>query len=405
MSTAGLLFTLDSPLVSAVGLSNGAAHIAQSVTIFGLNFRGPEYSPTMSVGAAHLAHSVTIFGLNFHGPEYNPTTRMAWAVCATTAWVSSTQLSCSAHPDSFHPHIRPRTTVTISGHANVGSHHSHHSHAPPQQGRDPGTGRFNPSFDPPTTLSINQARAAQLRQAELAAMSRGIGEGVRRYAQVVQEALRHASLDVLALGERLYSALRRRLSSRLDARIEGHLGTAALPPYADALALRAQSIAATPFRYSYGHRALQCKAAQKRQRGCLGTSCANDGAASCAHHLCAQCCDKRFGASVCEANPMGEVCPCHQPDGQPRTLGCHLFDQYTAQVEDPVAFLSDFLNGEGAKLLSPKLSGGVVEVEGTLWVDGGRSCGAAACVHVCLPVAAIWPVHWQRCSAMVLCAQ
>jgi hypothetical protein len=288
-------------------------------------------------------------------------------------------------------------------------------------GREERTGgaRDSTALQPPGQQDLLvSCIAEEVGAAKAASYAAGYADGWMAYANAIQPGLQQMAQAILAFGSNKYEMLRNLLATGTSTKgAEALKATrpppppwcrtlkvSTLPPLEESRATEAAAVSQSRLQHSYGHRLENAPASLKQHvQGagmpgapqCNSKACCYQAAARCPHGLCALHCDKRWaahgpqGADACLTQqcevplPRGDQasarsvhdCPHHQRNGQPQTLGALMFDEYTAQVDDPCAWLRGWLNeGEGAAMLKAGLAKEVT-VDGVCWVDGGRSCG------------------------------
>ena len=113
--------------------------------------------------------------------------------------------------------------------------------------------------------------------------------------------------------------------------------------------------------------------------------CPHDQAKDCTASMCGLCCDALWWEAVKHGDAL-PVCNHHRPNEKPRTTGGCLMDGYEAQVDDPVASLEEWVNGDGDKYVRADITPESAILKAVLWFDGGRS-GGQDIVEWCLVVA------------------
>ena len=276
---------------------------------------------------------------------------------------------------------------------------------------------YAPNSENPTDGVLQAAVADAASTAHAEAYTKGYLDGFHAYANAIRPGLLQLGSALLTFGSTKYALLRRLLatgSSRCGAPSLyaanpappagcGALHVSTIPTYEDVRAVEAAGMLRSHLQHSYGHREKQaCQSLAKKLRCgqsdklmCSSPNCVYEASTLCPHTLCALHCDKRWAAAntdaaaVCTAGfglPLpsrdshtrgchvgAENCARHQPKGHPSTLGSLVLDGYEAQVDDPCAWLTSWLNGEqGDAMLKRGLRKEVcVQVASLLHAKGG----------------------------------
>lgn len=177
------------------------------------------------------------------------------------------------------------------------------------------------------------------------------------------------------------------LSSARPCHMWAHMQVgASLPPWDVARGDIARSMQLGIYKHSYGHRQNAGDSKKRALAGAQCAGCANQAAQRCVRSMCAICCDGLWWKDT-HGGAAPTQCPAHQAKDGPQSLGGCLLDEYDARVDDPAAFMEEFLNTTADQWVRTNLAGKTeVTVSAVLWTDGGTSGGQNVIEWCCVLV-------------------